>query len=86
MLAAAEGRRRGNSVYMGIKRLFCLFTLLKEPAQVSFVSMRHFSLTPTSAETAGNESFAVILTLTHLWVQIFLPDCRFIFYFGFTKL
>jgi len=40
--AAAEGRKRGNGVYMGTKRLFCLFSLLEEPVQVRFVSMRHF--------------------------------------------
>lgn len=45
MCAEAEGRKRGNDVYMGIKRLLCLFALLTEPAQVRFVSIRHFSLT-----------------------------------------
>lgn len=43
--AAAEGRKRGNDVYMGIKRLLFLFALLKQPAQARFVSVRHLCLT-----------------------------------------
>lgn len=53
MWAAAEGGKRGNDVYKGIKRLLCLFALLKEPAQVGFVSIRHFCLTVLPQKQIG---------------------------------
>lgn len=86
MWAAAQGRERGDDVYMGIKR-HLLFALLKEPAQAGFVSIRHFCLTLLPQKQVGMRLDCYLNTFPLVDSDILYPAAGFfICCLDFTRL